>query len=363
MTTLNEASEGAAAADQDPAALLTAHARLKEGEPGLRMRDAASRLGVSEAELLAARCGDGVVRLDTDWGALVKQLPRLGTVMALTRNESAVHEKVGAYGKVSVMQSMGLVLNEDIDLRLFLGHWHHGFAVTEEVRSGTRRSLQFFDLDGTAVHKVYLRDDSNWQAYEELVAEHRAAAQSPGLKVLPAAEKPAPRRDAEIDAEALRGRWEALQDVHDFFGMLQEVGAAREQAFRLIGGDFAWPLEAGALTLALEAARDRELEIMVFVGSPGVIQIHSGPVKTLKAMGPWFNVLDPGFNLHLRVDHIASAWAVRKPQRDSLVTSVELFDAQGEVIAILFGKRKPGRPESEAWRALVAALPRLGGGA
>ena len=348
----------APAGGQDPAALLTAHARLKEGEPGLRIRDAASRLGVSEAELVAARCGDGVTRLDADWGALIKELPGLGKVMALTRNESAVHEKVGVYGKISVMQSMGLVLNEDIDLRLFMGHWHHGFAVTEDVRSGTRRSLQFFDVDGTAIHKIYLRDDSNWQAYEELAAKYRAGDQTQGLKVLPAAEKPAPRPDAEIDIEALRGRWEALQDVHEFFGMLQDLGAAREQAFRLVGRDFAWPVEASALVETLEAARDRELEIMIFVGSPGVIQIHTGPVENLKAMGPWFNVLDPGFNLHLRVDHIASAWAVRKPQRDSLVTSLELFDKDGEVIAILFGKRKPGQRELEAWRALVAELPR-----
>jgi putative hemin transport protein len=343
---------------QDPAALLAAHARLKEGEPRLRIRDAASRLGVSEAELVAARCGDGVIRLDADWGALIKELPNLGKVMALTRNESAVHEKVGVYGKISVMQSMGLVLNEDIDLRLFMGHWHHGFAVTEEVRSGTRRSLQFFDVDGTAIHKIYLRDDSNWQAYEEMVAKYRSGDQVPGLKVLPQAEKAAPRPDAEIDVAVLRGRWEALQDVHEFFGMLQDLGAAREQAFRLVGRDFAWPVETNSLVRTLEAARDRELEIMVFVGSPGVIQIHTGPVGNLKAMGPWFNVLDPGFNLHLRVDRIASAWAVRKPQRDSLVTSLELFDKDGEVIAILFGKRKPGQPELDAWRELVAELPR-----
>lgn len=343
---------------QDSTALLAALQRLREGEPGLRIRDAASRLGVSEVELVAARCGDGVVRLDANWGALVKQLPSLGRIMALTRNESAVHEKTGEYGKVSVMQSMGLVLNEDIDLRLFLGHWHHGFAVTEEVRSGTRRSLQFFDVDGTAIHKVYLRDDSNWQAYETLIAKYRAEDQTPGITVLPPAEKPAPRPDAEIDVETLRGRWEALQDVHDFFGLLRDLGAAREQAFRLVGGDFAWPLETNALVRTLEAARDRTLEIMVFVGSPGVIQIHTGPVRNLKAMGSWFNVLDPGFNLHLRVDHIASCWAVRKPQRDSLVTSVEIFDAAGEAIAILFGKRKPGQPESEAWRELVAELPR-----
>ncbi|MEX0922420.1 MAG: ChuX/HutX family heme-like substrate-binding protein [Rhodovibrionaceae bacterium] len=354
MATVSEAPTSL----QDPAALLAALQRLRRGEPGLRIRDAAARLGVSEAELVAARCGDTAVRLDADWGALIKELPELGRVMALTRNESAVHEKVGEYGKVSVMKSMGLVLNEEIDLRIFLWRWHHGFAVTEDVRSGTRRSLQFFDCDGTAIHKIYLRDDSNWQAYEALIERHRAADQSAGLKVKAKPEAAAARPDAEIDRAALRARWETLNDVHDFHGMLQDLGVERQQAFRLVGEDFAWPLDNAALVQTLESARDRGIEIMVFVGSPGVIQIHSGPVQNLKAMGPWFNVLDPGFNLHLRLDQVAASWAVRKPQSDSLVTSLELFDAAGNIIATLFGKRKPGQMELESWRSLIDELPR-----
>jgi putative hemin transport protein len=99
---------------------------------------------------------------------------------------------------------------------------------------------------------------------------------------------------------------------------------------------------------------------MVFVGSPGVIQVHSGTVTRLRMVGDWFNVLDPEFSLHLREPGVASAWVVRKPTVDGIVTSVELFDRDGETIALLFGKRKPGQPESEAWRRLVAGLPRLG---
>ena len=55
---------------------------------------------------------------------------------------------------------------------------------------------------------------------------------------------------------------------------------------------------------------------------------------------------------------IAEAWVVRKPTTDGTVTALELFDAEGEVIAQLFGKRKPGIPELEDWREIAAALPR-----
>lgn len=335
-------------------------AELKAAEPMIRARDAAVQLGVSEAELVACRCGEAVRRLDNAWGPMIKGFPGLGQVMVLTRNAQAVHEKVGTFGKISIFKSMGLVLDDDIDLRLFLDHWHSGYAVSEETRSGLRHSLQFFDLDGTAVHKLYLRPESDQGAYDALVRRHLHADQQPGqaVSVLPA---PLPDRpDRDIDRATLRRRWQALQDVHDFHAMLKELGVGRLQAFRLIGDDFAQAVGTGAFPVALEAAAQNQTPIMVFTGSPGVIQIHTGPVRRLKVMGPWFNVLDEGFNLHLRTDGIAQAWVVRKPTRDGLVTSLEIFDANDRQIAWMFGARKAGETERDDWRGLVAALESQG---
>jgi len=111
-----------------------------------------------------------------------------------------------------------------------------------------------------------------------------------------------------------------------------------------------------------EAAIDGT-SIMVFVSSSGCIQIHSGPVKRIEPMvtptAKWINVLDAGFNLHLREDMIANAWIVQKPTDDGVVTSVEAFDANGDLMAMFFGSRKPGIPEQQAWRDIATRLPRL----
>lgn len=333
---------------------------LKASTPMIRARDAATQLGVSEAELVACRCGESVKRLDASWGNIVKGLPELGQVMVLTRNEYAVHEKVGTFGKISIFKSMGLVLDEDIDLRLFLDHWCSGYAVTEETRSGLRQSLQFFDRDGTAVHKIYLRHDSDRSAYDALVERHLHGNQQPGQQVFPLPAVTPERPDRDIDRPLLRQRWQALQDVHDFHAMLKELGVGRRQAFRLVGDDFAQRLAGESFESALEIAAAEETPIMIFTGSPGVIQIHTGPVRRLKIMGPWFNVLDEGFNLHLRTDGIAEAWLVQKPTRDGVVTSIEIFDTEGRQIAWMFGKRKPGEPERQDWRSLIKRLERLG---
>jgi putative hemin transport protein len=72
--------------------------------------------------------------------------------------------------------------------------------------------------------------------------------------------------------------------------------------------------------------------------------------------GPWFNVLDPEFNMHLREDGIANVWLVKKPTDDGIVTSIEVFDKEGNIIAQFFGKRKPGIPENENWRMIANEL-------
>ncbi|XXF75378.1 ChuX/HutX family heme-like substrate-binding protein [Myxococcaceae bacterium GXIMD 01537] len=331
---------------------------LREAQPKTRVRDAAEQLGVSEAELVASGVGTDVVRLDAHLDVILPLLESLGPVMALTRNAHAVHEKHGVYHNVELSGSRALVLDKDIDLRLFLSRWRFAFAVREARPEGVRRSLQFFDPSGTAVHKVFLEEGSNVEVFERLVADLASREQSDQLSLLPPVPAATPRPDGDVDVAGLRAGWAALQDTHEFFGLLQRFEVARVQALRLAGTEWAHPVAPGALSFILERAAASALPIMVFVGNPGAIQIHTGPVRTVKAMGPWMNVLDPGFSLHVRADHIASAWVVRKPTRDGIVTSVELFDAEGENIALLFGERKPGKPEVPAWRELAEELAR-----
>ncbi len=326
---------------------------FRAANPKVRIRDAASQLGVSEAELVATSCGEGTVRLQGPWPQLLQDLEALGPAMALTRNASAVSEKQGVYRRTEFHGLMGLVLDEGIDLRLFMNHWHHGFAVEVEGHHGPLCSLQFFDIDGTAVHKVYTTDRSDETAYDELVERYASDNQSPGSEVEPVEPAAAPLGDNEVDLAGLEEGWRSLQDTHDFHRLLGRFNVGRVQALKLVPNDLACPVAPEAVHAILEGAVSRQLAIMVFVGSPGVIQIHSGPVRNIKQAGPWLNVLDQGFNLHLRADRIDSAWIVRKPTCDGIVSSLELYDASGETIALLFAKRKEGQSSSTVWTSLL----------
>ena len=167
----------------DPLRLRTAFLAAKSGS-GLRNREAAAAAGCSEGEAIASLVGESAIRLAGDFPALVAALKALGEVMALTRNESVVHERVGTYLDASHDGHVGLVLGEDIDLRIFYSHWKHVFALTEDTPRGPQRSLQVFDAAGMAVHKVFLKPQSKLAEYMALVEAWSAADQSPGIVVV-----------------------------------------------------------------------------------------------------------------------------------------------------------------------------------
>jgi putative hemin transport protein len=331
----------------------------------MRHRDIAKRLEISEGELIAAFLGIDTpplaigemqaVRLLPKWSEIMASIESLGEVMALTRNASCVHEKVGIYKNASQEGPVGLMVGE-IDLRLFYHAWEYGFVVREMTKDGLQQSLQFFDRAGVAIHKIHLRAQSCVANYDALLVQFQSHDQAPEILVTepgkPAAELP----DQEIDVRAWHQAWRAMRDTHDFFVLLRQFKVTRTQGLRLAEPAFVQALPVTCIKDLLETAASTATPLMVFVGNHGMLQIHSGPIHKVMLTGSWINVMDPRFNLHLQMDSVAQAWLVRKPTIDGIVTSVELFNNDGEAIAMFFGERKPGKPELGTWRALADDL-------
>lgn len=360
---MNTVIARADATECTPATLRQRFAAAREG--GLRHKDAAESLGLSEGQAIAlhalpesAATGLRSRRLRGPWIDLLRSLEDCGPLMALTRNHGVVHEKTGVYTGLAAQGPVALALGEDIDLRLFFQHWHAGFSVHEPPRqpgAAATLSLQFFDAHGTAVHKIFPRaatDLPRWHTLADDFADTTGA--------LPAFTPPPPPDaapgDDGIDQAAFGQAWAAMRDTHEFFGLLKTHGLERQQALRLMQGRFTQAVPPAALRQLLQAAAGQAVPLMVFVGNPGCIQIHTGPVQRIEVMGPWLNVLDAGFNLHVREDQVHAAWIVEKPTDDGTVTSLEVFDAQRRLMLQCFGVRKPGRPEQAAWRALLQPL-------
>ena len=326
---------------------------LKAENPHLRIRNAAQDLGVSEAELLVTNIGNGVTVMKADFADLLQEVVKLDKVMALTRNEECVHERKGVYVNPDFSSPHAqLFVGEDIDLRIFISAWKFGFSVVE----GDRKSFQFFGKDGLALHKIYLTKDSQETEFCALTEKYKAEEQSPELILENVPAKPSEKPDSEIDVAGFQQAWKDLKDTHNFFVMLRKFGVTRTQALRLAPTGYATKIENSKVVNVLEDASEQSLPIMIFVGNRGLIQIHTGEVHKTLWHQQWFNVMDPDFNLHLDTTKIFETWIVKKPTDDGEVTSVEVFNKEGDFIVQIFGKRKPGNPELQAWKDLVAGL-------
>jgi putative hemin transport protein len=328
---------------------------LRENSPNLRARDFAEQNGISEAELLASYTGQTSTRILAHPDQIMAAAQELGEVMALTRVPACVHEKIGVYDNYNSGQHASMVLNEDIDLRMFPQHWQHAFAVEKETDNGVQRSLQVFDGAGDAVHKIFLRDSSRLDAWAGIKEKLFLDTQSQTLDLTPR-KAPEAAKSEPLKLDALRKEWARLTDTHQFLRLCSKLKMNRLGAYRIAGAPFVRALTNGAVDQMLNLVQQRGTEIMIFVGNQGCIQIHTGPIETLRGMGPWQNVMDPKFNLHLRLDHIAEVWAVEKPTQRGMAVSVEAFDKHGALIMQVFGVGKEGRNSRPAWQEIVGSL-------
>ena len=331
--------------------------RALEAAPTARIRNLAADAGVTEAELVHAGVGQITsTRLSDDYKALLARVPQLGRVMGITRNDSIVHETKGTYAKPWLDHpGMGLFAGEEIDIRFFWDNWKYNFLVEEETKRGKRQSLQFFACDGTAIHKIYMLEETDTEALDALVAEMRHPDGDAPLLLTPAKVDSYDYQPIETgQEEAFAQEWLGLQDTHDFYGLIKKYNLNRVDALKYAPEGYVTKVDNDSTRKAITAARDGEVAIMVFVGNPAAIQIYSGTVKKLLDHNEWFNVMDPNFNLHIKEGDIKESYIVQKPTKDGIVTALETYDEDKQLIGQYFGKRKPGIPEAKNWRELVS---------
>lgn len=336
--------------------LWQAYQEQKSQDRMLFPTEGAKALGVSELELMLASPHSRYI--GKDFKSMLQSFASLSAVESIVRNEYAVHEKLGQYNNLKLNKHMGLMINVGgLDLRYFVGKWHHMLAVDDTSNpKKPSHSVQFYDEAGNAINKVYLRDDSEVgkTAWEAAIQQHSQAVDSKRIELIKN-ENPKPwqlKTLNEADQETLQQKWLAMTDVHQFFGILKTLDIDRASSYTQAPKGMTKQLSTNCADTLLERIRDAQCPIMIFVGNTGVIQIQTGTVKTVKRMGDWINILDKthnDFTLHLKDRAIAQLWCVKRPTKDGLVTCIEAFDDKGNTIVTIFGQRQEGQAELDAW--------------
>lgn len=340
---------------QEAGTLKERYDSIKANNPRLRIKDYADLMGITELELLASNLHDEATKLDVSPVDIYQKMPNLGKIMVLARNESAVHERKGTFSKVQVHGSAGLIVGPDIDLRVLFSDWQYVYNVEKEHNGKTLRSIQYFNKYGKAAQKVYLTDSSNLEEYNKLIAEYKSDDNS-----IPEVEKGQKTKNyatpKDIDYDAAIAEWQGLADTHNFQSILNKQKIKRLDLVKKAPEELAYRVNNDAVLDMLYAARDRQVPIMAFVENDDIVQIHTGEITNIKLIENWTNILDEEFNLHFRNDMVSETWVLFKPTADGTVTSLELYDMEGELMLTFFGKRKPGIPELQSWRDIISEI-------
>ena len=320
-------------------------------------REGAADLGVSEGALMAD--APESVYLGSNIRDVVLKLHSLGEVQCVVRNDVCVHEKQGVYENVSLAPTSGIALNiGGIDLRIFPARWQHVLAVTNRDGGEVSRSIQFYDEFGTALQKVFMRDDSRIAAWDALIAEFQTDGKPQfATAELPPVEIPAPLPENRI--AAFQERWLKIKDVHHFSGLLETFALDRQASYPYAPQGMTKKLTHEAWQSVLEQARDAGIEIMIFAGNRGLVQIQTGKVHHIVRAREYLNVLDgkeEGFSMHLKDDEIVETWVVRRPVREGFVTCIEGFDSRRRTVIQIFGRRQEGETELDEWTEITDRL-------
>lgn len=336
-------------------ALIQQKQALLAGDKPVRARQAAEQLGVSEAQYVALSCGESVEPLDMSRiKEFFERLSGLGELMALTRNAQIVMEHHGEY-RNPVFDCDHVMFNQaDIDLRLKFSAWKFGFSVDENGR----KSFQFYDQYGVAAHKIYITKHTDQQAYEQLVNDY---CLSDCPQQLLAVEPLAPQvesQPSEVNSDVIRQEWRRLREAHHVNKLLKQFGLTRAQAYRHLGDD-AVSLQKDSLKKLITYASENQLPLLMFAANDTATQTHNGKVSKLLETGPWFNVLDPRFNLHALMTGIDETWLVKKYLGKTDPTcSIEFFNAEKEAVLMIY--LHPDAREDEnlrcEWKEMLEGL-------
>ncbi|MDR2845539.1 MAG: hypothetical protein LBV28_05575 [Puniceicoccales bacterium] len=275
--------------NKTPEELRQAWQELKAQTPHLYPRDAASKLGVAEAQLIALGNGTTSFRLEIPKLAeFLNGLSLFGEALFLVRNDAAVLEK----DSVLQFEEKDHYFSATGDgVRLVFGKSSLAHAFVVHAEKWVPRGVQFFDATGTAVFKAYVRDESKIAAFDAWVKPWISPDQSPLLAVKPASD------GTDLHAHAHH---------HHAHGT---GGKSGSHCGAHCSGQPPVALPADSFKTLLTAVTKSDEPLTVSLANAHSFFSVTTTIKKVAPSGPWFNILDDALHMHLKEAAVKTAAA------------------------------------------------------
>ena len=268
----------------------------------IRIRDAAHSLNTCEAELLSTEIGDNVMYLNIpDFNIFFKELFALDKVMFLIRTDSVVHEKTVLLKDLEFVNNHFIYLSDKTSLLTFdCKLLKYVFFEKKEHVNRKLRSFQFFDNNGHAVLKIYLKGHSK-NKFDEIALKYKIDYNYELQSILSTVNKEKQDIDKLIDV--------------DLFFLSDNNFKCEKKLFK-----------GKILRYFLESISSNAFPIQIHAMGIESIQYHRDCIKNVVDYGPWINVMDKNFNIHVLEKNIHISVLVKYLINNEQHYSIEFFD-------------------------------------
>jgi len=236
----------------------------------LRIRDISNKLNVSEAELLSLSVNDSVSFLYiNDFNQFFTYLlSNIDKVMFLIRSEFVVHEKIiNPYDYEIINDSIINKKNNSLLIKFNSETFKYSFFEIKRHNNRTLKSFQFFDYYGTSVLKIYLKG----------------------------------KKDVEFENLANQYNIEYKYQIQKDFISDKYVEFKNRRSAKMP------PYSDFKLTLRqlLNDIAKKSIPVNIYAFGIECVQCHSDIIKNIVDYGPWLNVMDKNFNIHVLENKIS----------------------------------------------------------
>ena len=265
----------------------------------VRIKDAAEILSTNEAALLSTEIGEKIYFLKiSNFEDFFIQLSNIDKVMFLIRSQYVVHETTIIPSQIKYLNNK-LILNNKPDYSLIdydIKSFKYAFYEQKKHSGRTLKSFQFFNQFGTAVLKIYLRGKKDLefnQIAETFYTDYAYELQE------------------EISSKPL------IRQFSEFY--YSEYGIDNNFINKT---DY----EKNFLRKLLELLTDNKIPIRIHAFGENIFQQYSGKIKKLIDFGPWINIMDKNFNLHVLEEKITRTTVSHLISNENKLLTISFLD-------------------------------------
>ena len=278
--------------------------KSNENNKKIRIRDAAKIFKTSEANLLSTQTNDNVFFLKLDLEYFFHVIKTIDKLMFLTRNDIMVHELILSGDQIIFAEDRILFHENNLPI-LSINKDDIKFSFFETSYHGKKKlhSLQLFDTEGEAVLKIYLKGKDQ-------------------VKFLKIKSKQKVDYNFEVQKINVKNYIKMKNDFDIFYDFSEDANVRFDviKHSKLILRDL------------LENFSKEKLPIQIHGFGNNTLQYFFGKIKNIVDFGPWINIIDKKFNLHVLEDKIKYSQINRFSHGKINYVSVEFFDKSNNTV-------------------------------